>query len=126
GFNDRWGHEAGDSALMTVADSIRSVIRESDVTCRMGGDEFVLLLNGVSNREAAASVATKLASAIAAPVSLTVAETGETLNVDIGVSIGISLFPDDGNDLETLLSRADHSMYVAKKNNRPFSFYLEN
>lgn len=121
-INDQWGHEAGDAALVSVADRIRGIIRDSDAACRMGGDEFVLLLSGVQGREAAAKVAQKLATAIAAPVSLGTSETGESQAVYIGASIGISLYPEDGRDLETLLSRADQAMYAAKQSDTPYSF----
>lgn len=122
-INDQWGHEAGDAALVSVADRIRGIIRESDVACRMGGDEFVLLLHGVADRQAAGRVAEKLTAAIVAPATLKSLETGEQHTVCIGVSIGIALYPEHGLDLETLLSRADRAMYVAKERDMPYSIY---
>jgi len=124
-INDRWGHDVGDAALISIANRISDIIRGSDVACRMGGDEFVLLLNGIADREAAALVAEKLAAAIVAPTTHTEPETGEQKTVHIEVSIGISLYPEHGHILETLLSRADKAMYIAKENNTPYSFYQD-
>jgi len=100
------GHGAGDTVLLAVANHIRGVMRDSHVACRMGGDRFVLPLSGIADRDATTHVAKKLIAAIVAPVSITASTTGEQQAVDIGASIGICLYPEDGRELETLLSGA--------------------
>lgn len=112
--NDRWGHDAGDSVLVTLAERIRSVLRASDIVCRMGGDEFVLLLTDINDRQFAARVAEKLRIAITAPVTIQTGDVYNTQTINVGVSIGISLYPDDDTDLESLLVAADQAMYRAK------------
>lgn len=118
--NDRWGHDAGDSVLVTLAERIRSVLRASDIVCRMGGDEFVLLLTDINDRQFVARVSDKLRAAITAPVSIQTGEGSDTRTINVGVSIGISLYPNDDTDLERLLVAADQAMYRAKKDPRQF------
>ncbi|MEX2332762.1 MAG: two-component regulator propeller domain-containing protein [Pseudohongiella sp.] len=114
-INDKWGHDVGDSVLVVLAERIRSVLRASDIVCRMGGDEFVLLLTDIKDHQFAARVADKLKQAITAPVDILESVSRESHQVSVGVSIGISLYPEDDNDLERLLVAADQAMYTAKK-----------
>lgn len=113
-INDRWGHAAGDAVLVAIADRLRKGVRSSDVACRLGGDEFAVLLNGVGNRDRATQVADKLARMVDQPVEFIDTETDDTHTVSVSVSIGISMFPDDGSDLDQLMTAADSAMYAAK------------
>jgi diguanylate cyclase (GGDEF)-like protein/PAS domain S-box-containing protein len=106
--NDAHGHDFGDEVLKRVAHRLETCVRESDTVCRRGGDEFVILLTEIECRRDAARVAEKVLAAIAAPHVI----DGQAVRVSS--SIGISLYPDDGDDADTLLRRADVAMYQAK------------
>ncbi|MEO1767489.1 diguanylate cyclase domain-containing protein [Thiobacter aerophilum] len=106
--NDRYGHAVGDALLAAVAERLTRCVRESDTVARIAGDEFTVLLPGITGREDAARVAAKILKAIGEPFQ----EGGHTLH--IGASIGIALFPDDAADGEALLRCADDAMYQAK------------
>lgn len=108
-INDRQGHAVGDRVLQRVAGVLVAAVREVDTVCRYGGDEFVILLNEISQPDDAARVARKLAAALAVP-----ALAGDQL-LPLSASIGISLYPDDGQDTDTLIGRADVAMYHAKR-----------
>jgi diguanylate cyclase (GGDEF)-like protein/PAS domain S-box-containing protein len=121
-INDTLGHAAGDIMLREVAQRLRSCIRESDTVARMGGDEFTMLLSGLSHREAAMrggiSVAEKVLNVLAPAFVL-----GER-EFFISASIGIALAPQDGVDGDSLLQNADTAMYHAKSLGRSsFQFY---
>ena len=107
--NDLYGHAAGDMVLRDVALRIQSCIRTSDTAARIGGDEFVVILQDVAGREDARRVSQKIVDAIHQPFMVSDKECR------VGVSIGISLFPDDGNDPKILMKIADQAMYTVKK-----------
>ncbi|UYO47446.1 GGDEF domain-containing protein [Rhodopseudomonas palustris] len=107
--NDRFGHAAGDAVLVSVAERLRSSVREQDQVFRVGGDEFVVLLPGTRTDDAA-PVAQRIIAAIAEPFEL--AGHGR---LDIGVSIGAATFPEDGATVDDLLRTADIAMYQAKR-----------
>jgi diguanylate cyclase (GGDEF)-like protein/PAS domain S-box-containing protein len=108
--NDRLGHAAGDRLLASVAARLRSVLRDSDVLARQGGDEFLVLLGDLSDDPVAAAerVGGKLLSALLEPFVVAGTE------VRTGASLGVSLYPDDAADTEALLRHADIAMYRAK------------
>ena len=108
-INDNQGHAVGDCVLQRVASVLVAAVREVDTVCRYGGDEFVVLLTEINQSDDAARVACKLAAALAVP-----AQVGDRL-LPLSASIGISLYPDDGQDSDTLLGRADAAMYHAKR-----------
>ncbi len=107
-INDSLGHAIGDMVLQAVANRLRSCLRIGDTVARIGGDEFVVLLEGNSKRETFERVAQKLAE------SLTEAVTIDAREMYVAASMGISVFPQDGTDSETLLRNADTAMYRAK------------
>ena len=111
-INDSLGHAVGDALLRAVAQRLSTSVRQSDTVCRQGGDEFVLLLAEVDTVKDAARAAAMLIEATSTPYLV-----GEH-RLHVSASIGLSIYPDDGNDVETLLRNADTAMYHAKKNGR--------
>lgn len=111
-INDTLGHEAGDQLLKEVAARLKTVIRESDVAARMGGDEFTFVLNDIGTHENAAAVAQKIIEILSEKFNLKGHESR------IGGSVGVALYPDDAADHEALLRQADEAMYVAKKSGK--------
>lgn len=107
-INDTLGHEAGDAMLQAVASRITESIRQDDLAFRLGGDEFLVILAGISDAAQVADVARHLAEAIARPLN----HCGNALCVS--ASIGISVFPRDSQDIHTLVNQADLAMYQAK------------
>jgi len=119
-INDSLGHAAGDLLLKEVADRLVRQLREVDTICRIGGDEFVVVLPEVTRSSDAANVAQKIIETVSQPMTL---EDRELL---ITPSIGISVFPDDGRDAETLIRNADAAMYHAKETGRAaYQFFTE-
>jgi diguanylate cyclase len=108
-LNDLYGHAFGDEVLKLVAARLVSAVREVDTVSRHGGDEFVVLLAALHQPGDAQAVAEKLIAAIGAPADL----AGHV--VRITASVGIALYPDDGEDVETLIARADAAMYRSKR-----------
>ena len=109
--NDSLGHQVGDSLLVAIAKRLRSVVRNKDTVCRLGGDEFILLLPD-ANAQGAARVAQKLLDASRQPYQI------DHHELTMAPSIGIALFPDDGADFDTLSQCADVAMYRAKLDGR--------
>ncbi|KAA3630098.1 MAG: EAL domain-containing protein [Proteobacteria bacterium] len=106
--NDTLGHAVGDDLLRAVAARFRECVRAGDTLARIGGDEFVLLLPQVIDREEIESVASKLIAQLRESIDLTAEE------VFVSASVGITLFPDDGDELGQLMRKADIAMYAAK------------
>lgn len=110
--NDLHGHDAGDELLRQVASRLTETIRGEDSVSRLGGDEFTFILEDIRQGEDAGKVAGKIIHALAEPVVVLGRECR------IGGSIGIAVFPDDGEDLETLVKLSDQAMYCAKQAGR--------
>lgn len=106
--NDTYGHTFGDAVLEEVARCLSSVVREFDAVGRWGGDEFVLVLKEIESREAVEAMVERVIARVAEPL----VHRGKALSV--GVSIGIALYPDHGDEVETLLLAADLAMYESK------------
>lgn len=111
-INDSLGHLIGDKLLQSVAQRLTACVRSSDTVSRQGGDEFIVLLADVEGPDAIRQSAEKILSILAEKHSIDKHELNVTL------SIGISVFPDDGENAETLLKHADAAMYHAKESGR--------
>ena len=107
--NDTLGHRIGDELLREMSARLGRVVRESDLLVRLSGDEFMVVLEQVTDLESPRFVATKLLEEIRQPSRI------EGHDIHISGSVGISLFPDDADDVETLLKNADMAMYRAKE-----------
>ncbi len=110
--NDGWGHGAGDTVFQEVARRLTVCVRDADMVARVGGDEFVVLVPDIAKAEDAAVVARKLLESIAHPFF----QGGQ--RIDLTTSIGVGVYPEDGEDGETLLRNADNAMYRAKERGR--------
>jgi diguanylate cyclase (GGDEF)-like protein len=108
-INDTFGHQAGDHVLKVVASRIVGSVRITDRVARVGGDEFVIVLDGVEDDRAAVRVAEKILRFLAEPIPF---HDGQ--RVSVCASIGISMFPSHGQEIDTLLARADQAMYESK------------
>lgn len=108
GVNDQFGHEVGDRFLQAAPASLKEAMRESDTVCRIGGDEFIVLVPEVRSADVA-EVGRKILAAVGTPCML----DGHAFQPS--ASIGCSVFPDDGNEPETLVRKADEAMYCAKR-----------
>lgn len=109
-INDTMGHNAGDQLLSLVADRLTERLRSSDLLCRLGGDEFMILLNEVDTEESVASVASNIIEELNRIFKV------QDTDVQIGCSIGAAVFPKDGDSAELLMKHADIAMYDAKNN----------
>jgi diguanylate cyclase (GGDEF)-like protein/PAS domain S-box-containing protein len=111
-INESVGHLIGDQLLRAVSQRIGPCVRSIDTVSRQGGDEFIVLLSEVKHAEDAAIIAEKIRLAVIAPYSIA------NHYLHLSASIGVSLYPDDGEDAETLLQSADTAMYHAKEKGR--------
>jgi diguanylate cyclase (GGDEF)-like protein/PAS domain S-box-containing protein len=107
-INDAHGHEFGDVVLQSLAQTLVGSVRGSDTVARIGGDEFVIILETLGGRQDAKSVADKILRAVTQPFTL------QQHEVRMTVSLGISFHPDNAGDAEVLLRAADYAMYLAK------------
>lgn len=107
--NDRLGHEAGDQLLAAVGRRLRGQVRTSDLVCRLGGDEFVVLAGGLAGVEDAEAVGAKLLASVDEPIEV----SGQPVRV--GMTVGYALAPQDDNNLDGLMRRADAAMYLGKQ-----------
>jgi len=119
-INDTLGHAIGDEALKLTARRLQSALRDSDTVSRHGGEEFLVLLPGISQAADAASIAQKLQAALAAP-----ARAGAH-RLQLSASVGIAIYPEDAEDAQTLVDRADAAMYRSKRRGPGgFEFYAQ-
>jgi diguanylate cyclase (GGDEF)-like protein/PAS domain S-box-containing protein len=119
--NDSLGHAAGDQLLQQVAERIKTRLRDADMVARLGGDEFVILLNEISSTVDIERVARDVIELLSQPFVL-----NQNNSVQIGASIGISLYPQHGDNPETLIDNADAALYLAKKQGRGcFAYFSE-
>ena len=117
-INDGYGHQAGDAVLKDVASRLSAVARAGDSLGRIGGDEFVLILEGLRSREDAAAAARKASETTSYELKF------DGRFVPVSTSIGVAVFPDQADTSESLLELADRAMYAAKrKGKRQFCFF---
>jgi diguanylate cyclase (GGDEF)-like protein len=107
-INDQYGHPVGDAVLQQTAERLTGRLRSSDTLARMGGDEFMVLIEGMSSRAAAEKLAGDLLETLALPMHI------DELELNMKASIGVSLYPEDGQTEDSLSQHADQAMYAAK------------
>lgn len=106
--NDTLGHDSGDAVLKEIAVRLKDCLREMDTVARIGGDEFIFILDGINSVQDSVVVAEKVINALSTPISL------QGKKYSIGGSIGIAIYPDDAEDSESMINYADIAMYMAK------------
>jgi diguanylate cyclase (GGDEF)-like protein len=111
--NDRYGHAAGDAVLVTSAERMKQLLRESDVVARFGGDEFIIVLGQVDDAKAAREVASRVVESLCQPIPLAGGETAH-----IGASVGIAMCCAGSETLNDLLRKADAALYAAKRDGK--------
>lgn len=107
--NDDYGHEVGDLLLVEVARRITGSVREVDTVARLGGDEFTVILVDLANFLGVAAVAEKILAQLAQPMKI------KECRVQVSCCIGVALYPNDGEDVKTMMERADAAMYRVKQ-----------
>jgi len=121
--NDEFGHDVGDQLLRAVARRLESLVRESDTVARFGGDEFLLVLSDLTAVEDVIPLAAKIVDSFAQPFQV----GGH--GIEVTTSVGMALYPDDAEDPDALVKKADKAMYHAKRTGRnryTFSGQMEN
>ncbi len=117
-INDTFGHDEGDKVLRSVAQRFRHTLRESDIVARIGGDEFILLIDQFHEPRDLGDIADKLLYEASQPFEI------DGQECQLSASIGIATFPTDGKDAQTLLKNADIAMYRAKNKGKDnYQFY---
>ena len=110
--NDSMGHPAGDQLLKEISDRFRQCLKPQDTICRLGGDEFIIIIPEIQNKEEVVEVISKLQKQLSSQIFLRERE------LSITASIGISLYPEDGDSVQALIKGADIAMYAAKEQGR--------
>jgi len=117
--NDNFGHDIGDAVLIEVANRIAHCLRASDSVSRIGGDEFIVLLDGEISKDDIANIAKKIITTISETIVI------NDCICDLGVSIGISRYPHDGVEVEQLMKKADAIMYAVKGSGKNHFLFCE-
>lgn len=112
-INDTYGHDAGDSVLQEVGKRMRGSVRDTDMVARYAGDEFIILLDQIDSRPSIDRLRDLLEKNVAEPIPIPSKE-GESALAYTGASIGVACYPEDGQDVETLIKHADAEMYQHK------------
>jgi diguanylate cyclase (GGDEF)-like protein len=108
-INDSYGHDAGDELLKEFSSRLINTVRQTDTVCRLGGDEFALLMSDVTGKEIIEEVALRMLKTMRKPFTI---QRSEKI---ITASMGIAIYPEDGENIETLIKHADVAMYEVKK-----------
>lgn len=116
-INDTYGHAAGDLILVQIAQQLKKNVREADTVARIGGDEFIVLMESIQNEEEAALVAGRVVHDVRDGINI------YPICPDVTVSVGISLYPRHGTTSNQLMGRADDAMYRAKINKNSFVLF---
>jgi diguanylate cyclase (GGDEF)-like protein len=118
--NDRYGHAAGDAALVAVAERMKTTLRASDIVARVGGDEFIAAMTNIKHKADMEVIAMKMLEELAQPLDFA------GFSCTVGMSMGISMYPDDGSNLEDLINKADSAMYSIKHGQKhAYTFWTE-
>ncbi|MGB1237658.1 MAG: bifunctional diguanylate cyclase/phosphodiesterase [Pseudomonadales bacterium] len=119
-INDSLGHSIGDKVLQSTAQRLLSTVRSADTVCRLGGDEFIILINHEKAMSAAARLSNRIIKALADPLQV------DNFDLVVTPSIGIATYPQNGEDFDTLLKNADAALYHAKSQGRNnFQFFTQ-
>jgi diguanylate cyclase (GGDEF)-like protein/PAS domain S-box-containing protein len=108
--NDTYGHDVGDMVLRRTAQRLSACVRAGDLVCRLGGDEFLIIVLNNNTYEGALDIAGKIINSIQSPISIT-----NNLSVHVGASVGIAITPQHGQSYDDLVKSADESMYEVKR-----------
>jgi diguanylate cyclase (GGDEF)-like protein/PAS domain S-box-containing protein len=108
-INDTYGHLIGDECLKEIAIRLGSRVRDADTLARTGGEEFTVMVGGLTSKRGAMAAASSLLNSLIPPLKLTANE------ISISISVGIAVYPDDGADLDTIRKRSDKALYEAKR-----------
>jgi len=111
-LNDHYGNAVGDKLLIEVAKRIHSCLRASDTVSRLGGDEFIVLLENTIYKEDLVAIGKKINASLSTKIFI------DSHECQIGASIGISIYPQDGKDITSLLKKADDAMYKVKSSGK--------
>lgn len=111
-LNDTFGHDVGDRVLRIVADRLNRAIRANDHVCRVGGDEFGIIIDACETPEVAEHVASRVIAEVSAPLQI------DTLDIRLGASVGIGYFPEGAATEDLLMKQADSALYRAKHSGR--------
>ena len=117
-INDTFGHEAGDELLIEIANRLKQLVRESDIVARIGGDEFVIVLNNIKNKDDVKVVITHIQKELIKPIKI------DKNDVEITFSAGIALYPDDTTNINEILQLADIAMYESKKEGKNRFYFI--
>lgn len=119
-INDSLGHPVGDQLLLKTAERLKQCVRDVDTVSRLGGDEFVVLLSDIRSPEHIVEVSRKVLHTLSEPFEI------EQNKLNLSCSLGISVFPQDGDNFDSLLQKADTALYQAKNNGRNnYQFFTE-
>lgn len=119
--NDSLGHDIGDDLLKSVAAILKKTLRTNDIVTRIGGDEFILVINEYDNTSRLIEILERIRHNLYDTIS------SSSYGCDVTASIGVAVFPDDGDTLITLMKHADIALYHSKENGKnKFSFYTDN
>jgi len=106
--NDHWGHATGDALLRAVAQRLQAMVRDTDTVARHGGDEFTVILPSINRKEDALLIVRKIIKSFQEPFGL------DACNLAVTSSLGIAIYPTHGDDIDTLMKKADIAMYRVK------------
>ena len=119
-INDTLGHHVGDDMLIYLAKRIKNILRKDDLLARIGGDEFVIILDPLKERKDAAKMAEKILAVIREPIEV------QSYHLHTTASIGIAVYPDDGSEKSEIIKYADSAMYYAKEQGKDrYEFYTK-
>jgi diguanylate cyclase (GGDEF)-like protein len=118
--NDSYGHDLGDFALKAIAERLKTAMRDEDIVCRHGGDEFLYLFTDMHQKSEIEAIAKKIIMSIEKPIEID-ANLSTSFPI-LSASIGIAIYPKDGTDVNALIKSADVAMYVAKRSRTRYAF----